>query len=107
MTDRQGLFSAEEQGTILLDEVGDTSGAFQVRLPRVLEERAFHSAAPFRLRPISGLLPPPTAICTSSSKKISSAAISIIASTSSRCAYRRYPNEWKMRRCSSNASSPN
>ncbi len=39
--DRQGLFSAAEQGTILLDEIGDTSSAFQVRLLRVLEERAF------------------------------------------------------------------
>ncbi len=39
--DRQGLFSAAEQGTILLDEIGDTSGAFQVKLLRVLEERAF------------------------------------------------------------------
>ncbi len=37
-TDRQGLFGAAGNGTILLDEIGDTSMAFQVKLLRVLEE---------------------------------------------------------------------
>ena len=37
-TDRQGLFGAAGSGTILLDELGDTSMAFQVKLLRVLEE---------------------------------------------------------------------
>lgn len=37
-TDRQGLFAAADNGTILLDEIGDTSTAFQVKLLRVLEE---------------------------------------------------------------------
>jgi len=37
-TDRLGLFAAADNGTILLDEIGDTSTAFQVRLLRVLEE---------------------------------------------------------------------
>ena len=40
-SDRQGLFSAAGKGTILLDEIGDTSPAFQVRLLRVLEDRTF------------------------------------------------------------------
>lgn len=40
-TDKQGLFEAAADGTILLDEIGDTSSAFQVRLLRVLEEREF------------------------------------------------------------------
>lgn len=39
--DKPGLFAAAEGGTLLLDEIGDTSAAFQIRLLRVLEERAF------------------------------------------------------------------
>lgn len=39
--DKQGLFGAAGGGTILLDEIGDTSQAFQVRLLRVLEEKEF------------------------------------------------------------------
>ena len=39
--DKQGLFGAADKGTIFLDEIGDTSSAFQVRLLRVLEEKAF------------------------------------------------------------------
>lgn len=39
--DKPGLFQAAGTGTIFLDEIGDTSSAFQVRLLRVLEERAF------------------------------------------------------------------
>jgi len=40
-TDKLGLFGAADNGTIFLDEIGDTSSAFQVRLLRVLEEREF------------------------------------------------------------------
>jgi PAS domain S-box-containing protein len=39
--DKPGLFQLAGKGTILLDEIGDTSAAFQVRLLRVLEEREF------------------------------------------------------------------
>ena len=40
-TDKPGLFDAASGGTILLDEIGDTSSAFQIRLLRVLEEKEF------------------------------------------------------------------
>jgi len=39
--DKPGLFAAAADGTILLDEIGETSQAFQVRLLRVLEEREY------------------------------------------------------------------
>lgn len=39
--DKPGIFEVAENGTILLDEIGDTSSAFQVKLLRVLEEREF------------------------------------------------------------------
>jgi len=41
LKDKKGYFAAAEGGTILLDEIGDTSAAFQVKLLRVLEEREF------------------------------------------------------------------
>jgi len=39
--DKPGHFSIADGGTIFLDEIGDTSPAFQVRLLRVLEEKEF------------------------------------------------------------------
>lgn len=39
--DRSGYFAAAQGGTIFLDEIGDTSAAFQVRLLRVLEEKEY------------------------------------------------------------------
>lgn len=39
--DKPGYFAVTDGGTILLDEIGDTSSAFQVKLLRVLEEQAF------------------------------------------------------------------
>lgn len=41
MKDKPGYFAVTRGGTILLDEIGDTSSAFQVKLLRVLEEQAF------------------------------------------------------------------
>ena len=39
--DKPGYFAVTDGGTIFLDEIGDTSAAFQVKLLRVLEEQAF------------------------------------------------------------------
>lgn len=39
--DKPGLFAQARGGTVFLDEIGDTSPAFQVRLLRVLETREF------------------------------------------------------------------
>ncbi|MGE0160148.1 MAG: sigma-54-dependent transcriptional regulator [Gemmatimonadales bacterium] len=39
---RKGYFELAGQGTIFLDEIGDTSGDFQTKLLRVLQERRFY-----------------------------------------------------------------
>ncbi len=39
--DKPGQFSLADKGTIFLDEIGETSPAFQVRLLRVLQEKEF------------------------------------------------------------------
>jgi PAS domain S-box-containing protein len=39
--DKPGYFATAEGGTILLDEIGDLSPAFQVRLLRVLQDRTY------------------------------------------------------------------
>jgi DNA-binding NtrC family response regulator len=45
-SDARGLFEQAQGGTIFLDEIGDTSPAFQVKLLRVLQE--------FEVRPVGG-----------------------------------------------------
>ena len=48
--DRKGRFELAGQGTIFLDEIGDTSPAFQAKLLRVLQEREFHPVGGERAR---------------------------------------------------------
>jgi DNA-binding NtrC family response regulator len=40
--DRRGRFELASSGTIFLDEIGDTSAAFQAKLLRVLQEKEFY-----------------------------------------------------------------
>ena len=47
--DKPGYFSVADGGTILLDEIGETTPAFQVKLLRVLEEMTF--------QPLGGVKP--------------------------------------------------
>jgi DNA-binding NtrC family response regulator len=48
--DRKGRFELAGRGTIFLDEIGDTSTAFQAKLLRVLQEREFHPVGGERVR---------------------------------------------------------
>jgi DNA-binding NtrC family response regulator len=41
VSDRRGSFAQAAAGTVFLDEIGDTSGAFQAKLLRVLQDREF------------------------------------------------------------------
>ena len=48
--DRKGRFELAGRGTIFLDEIGDTSAAFQAKLLRVLQEREFYPVGGERAR---------------------------------------------------------
>ncbi len=41
ISNKEGLFEVADEGTIFLDEIGDTSPAIQVKLLRVLQEKEF------------------------------------------------------------------
>jgi DNA-binding NtrC family response regulator len=52
-TDRQGLFEAANNGTIFLDEIGETAPDVQVRLLRAIEERAITRVGDTVSRPVN------------------------------------------------------
>jgi DNA-binding NtrC family response regulator len=49
-TDRKGRFELAGSGTVFLDEIGDTTPAFQAKLLRVLQEREFQPVGAERTR---------------------------------------------------------
>ncbi len=51
--DKKGYFALAEGGTILLDELGETSSAFQVKLLRVLEEKEFQPLGAVRKQKVN------------------------------------------------------
>jgi len=51
--DRTGMFELADGGTIFLDEIGETSPAFQVKLLRVLQENEIRPLGCNRRRPIN------------------------------------------------------
>jgi transcriptional regulator with GAF, ATPase, and Fis domain len=50
--DRRGLFEGANGGTIFLDEIGDTSPAFQMKLLRVLEAKEIRALGDTRFVPV-------------------------------------------------------
>jgi two-component system response regulator HupR/HoxA len=53
ITDHRGLFEQADGGTIFLDEIGDISPAFQVKLLRVLQEREVRRLGDHQRRPVN------------------------------------------------------
>ncbi|MDB4990204.1 MAG: Response regulator of zinc sigma-54-dependent two-component system, partial [Myxococcaceae bacterium] len=49
--DKDGLFAAADQGTLLLDEIGDAPPSVQIKLLRVLQERSFTPIGATEVRP--------------------------------------------------------
>ena len=88
--DRIGLFEVADGGSIFLDEIGETSPAFQVKLLRVLQEGEIRPLGAQRpRRSMCASSPPPTAISKPRWRPGGSAATSITASPPSRSICRR------------------
>ena len=53
VSDRQGLFETANNGTLLLDEIGEVSPGMQVKLLRVLQEREVRRVGESKSRPVN------------------------------------------------------
>jgi two-component system, NtrC family, response regulator HydG len=53
VTDRQGLFETANNGTLLLDEIGEISPSMQAKLLRVLQEREIRRVGESKNRPVN------------------------------------------------------
>src|SRR5262249_56212383 len=60
VADHKGVFEQAGGGTVLLDEIGDTTAALQVRLLRVLEEGEVRPGGATRSPPVAAPVIAPT-----------------------------------------------
>ena len=90
VSDKKGLIQSAEGGTLFLDEIADLPLHMQVKLLRVIQEKAVRPVGEQpRSASTCAFCRPPTRTCRNWSPKANSAKICFTGSTSSNCACRR------------------